>query len=174
MLEGPNLYFPRAAIKLTLDIGTLAQASDQTAARFATRIGLKNARPGVPESGFRQRFAVRAVGRLVRAIASESGTSRLAVRVRPTSDPQRIVVAFPWVHRERAQAMGEAVADVLDAVPGADMERAVSAAAERVAAVGPRDRHQRQDHHVTDDRPPRAHGRQGRRLVEHRRDLRRR
>ena len=136
VLEGPNLYFPRAAIKLTLDIGTLAEASDQTAARFAKRIGLPNARPGRAESGFRQRFAVRAVGRLVRAIAAESGTSRLAVRVRPTSDPQRIVVAFPWVHRERAQVMGQAVADVLDALPGADVDAAVSAAAERVASAG--------------------------------------
>ncbi len=136
VLEGPNLYFPRAAIKLTLDIGTLSEASDQTAARFAKRIGLPNARPGRAESGFRQRFAVRAVGRLVRAIAAESGTSRLAVRVRPTSDPQRIVVAFPWVHRERAQVMGQAVADVLDALPGADVDAAVSAAAERVASAG--------------------------------------
>jgi cyanophycin synthetase len=136
VLEGPNLYFPRAAIKLTLDIGTLSSVSDQTAARLASRIGLKNARPGAAESGFRQRFAVRAVGRLVRAVASESGTSRLAVRVRPTSDPQRIVVAFPWVHRERAQVMGQAVADVLDALPGADVDQTVSEAAERVAAAG--------------------------------------
>jgi cyanophycin synthetase len=136
VLEGPNLYFPRAAIKLTLDISTLAAVSDEVAARFAKRIGLKNARPGAAESGFRQRFAVRAVARLVRAVAAESGTTRLAVRVRPTSDPHRIVVAFPWVHRERAQVMGKAVADVLDALPGADVEQAVGEAAERVAAAG--------------------------------------
>ncbi|MET1061243.1 MAG: Mur ligase, partial [Nocardioides sp.] len=70
VLEGPNLYFPRAAIKLTLDISPLAAASDETAARFARRIGLRNARPGAAESGFRQRFAARAVARLVRAVAS--------------------------------------------------------------------------------------------------------
>ena len=134
VLEGPNLYFPRAAIKLTLDLGSLASASIETAERFARRIGLRNARPGEPDTGFRQRFAARAVGRLVRAIASESGTSRLAVRVRPTSDPHRIVVAFPWSHRERAQAMGRAVAEVLDALPHGDVEGAVAAASERVAA----------------------------------------
>ena len=50
------------------------------------------------------------------------------MRVRPTSDQHRIVVAFPWRHRERAQEMGRAVADVLDAVPSADVEAAVSAA----------------------------------------------
>ena len=135
VLEGPNLYFPRAAIKLTLDLGSLASASTSTAERFAGRIGLRNARPGEPDTGFRQRFAARAVGRLVRAVATESGTSRLAVRVRPTSDPQRIVVAFPWGHRERAQVMGRAVADVLDALPQGDVETAVSEAAERVSAA---------------------------------------
>ena len=66
VLEGPNLYFPRAAIKLTLDIGGLAAVPEDTARRFAQRIGLRNARPGAPDSGFRQRFALRAVGRLVR------------------------------------------------------------------------------------------------------------
>lgn len=137
VLEGPNLYFPRAAIKLTLDVSSLAAASDATARRFATRIGLKNARPGSPESGFRQRFALRAVGRLVRAVAQEGGTSRLAVRVRPTSDQHQIVVAYPWAHRERAQEMGRAIGDVLDSLLSTDIEAAVGAAAERVAAAEP-------------------------------------
>jgi cyanophycin synthetase len=135
VLEGPNLYFPRAAIKLTLDISGLAAVPDDTARRFAQRIGLKNARPGPPDSGFRQRFALRAVGRLVRAIASESGATRLAVRVRPTSDPHQIVVAFPWRHRNRAQVMGTAIAGVLDAVPGGEIDAVVDDAAARVAAA---------------------------------------
>jgi cyanophycin synthetase len=133
VLEGPNLYFPRAAIKLTLDISGLAEVSTEKARRFATRIGLRNARPGEPGTGFRQRFAARAVARLVRAVAHESGTSRLAVRVRPTSDPHRLVVAYPWRHRVRAQEMGRAVAEVLDELPGADVEEAVGRAAKRVA-----------------------------------------
>ena len=79
----------------------------------------------------------------MRAIAQESGTSRLAVRVRPTSDQHHVVVAFPWAHRERAQAMGRAVAEVLDAVQEgapssvAEIEEAVSRAAEAVAASEP-------------------------------------
>jgi cyanophycin synthetase len=137
VLEGPNLYFPRAAIKLTLDISGLAVASEESARRFATRIGLRNARPGPADSGFRQRFALRAVGRLVRAIATEAGTSRLGVRVRPTSDPHRIVVAYPWAHRERAQVMGRAVAEVLDALPRGDVEETVGHAAERVRSAEP-------------------------------------
>src|SRR5688572_7918837 len=137
VLEGPNLYFPRAAIKLTVDVSGLAAVSTETARRFAGRIGLRNARPGEPETGFRQRFTARALARLVRAIASESGTSRLAVRVRPTSDPHRIVIAFPWRHRGRAQALGRAVAEVLDAVPGSDIDAAVSHAAAAVGAADP-------------------------------------
>jgi cyanophycin synthetase len=134
VLEGPNLYFPRAAIKLTVDITGLASAPTSTAERLARRIGLEAARPGEPDTGFRQRFALRAVARLVRAIAHESGTVRLAVRVRPTSDPHAVVVAYPWRHRDRAQEMGRAVADVLDAIPGEDVEDAVGHAAERVMA----------------------------------------
>jgi len=135
VLEGPNLYFPRAAVKLTLDVSTISDASDEAVLRFARRIGLRTTRPGAPGSGFRQRFALRAVERLVRAIASEAGTRRLAVRVRATSDPQVLVVAFPWRNRERARALGEAVAHALDALPTPDVESAVSAAAEEVAAV---------------------------------------
>ena len=135
ILEGPNLYFPRAAVKLTLDVSTISEAGDEAVMRFARRIGLRTTRPGAPGSGFRQRFALRAVERLVRAIASEAGTRRLAVRVRPTSDPQVLVVAFPWRNRERARALGEAVAHALDALPTPDVESAVSAAAEEVAAA---------------------------------------
>jgi cyanophycin synthetase len=135
VLEGPNLYFPRAAVKLTLDIGGLASAPTGTAERLARRIGLASARPGEPDTGFRQRFALRAVARLVREIAHESGTLRLAVRVRPTSDQHLIVVAYPWRHRARAEAMGRAVAEVLDAIPGEDVEEAVGHAADRVVAT---------------------------------------
>ena len=99
VLEGPNLYFPRAAIKLTLDITGLASAPTATAERLGRRIGLAGARPGEPDTGFRQRFALRAVARLVRAIAHESGTLRLAVRgpadQRPARRRGRLPVATP-------------------------------------------------------------------------------
>jgi len=137
VLEGPNLYFPRAAIKLTLDLTQLIDAPEDVALRFASRIGLRRARPGVPGSGFRQRFAARAIGRLVRQIAGEAGATRLAVRVRPTNDVHRIVVAYPWRNRTRAQALGRAVADVLDALPSPDLEDLVSTAAQAVSQAEP-------------------------------------
>ena len=140
VLEGPNLYFPRAAVKLTLDVSTITEAGEESVLRFARRIGLRTTRPGAPGSGFRQRFALRAVERLVRAIAAEAGTRRLAVRVRPTSNPDVVIVAFPWRNRGRAQALGQAVAHALDALPTPDVEEAVSAAAAEVAAAPRGDR----------------------------------
>ncbi len=139
VLEGPNLYFPRAAIKLTLDLTALIDAPEDQTMRFASSIGLKKARPGAPGSGFRQRFALRAVGRLVRHIAGEAGTTRLAVRMRPTHDVHRIVVAYPWRHRSRGQALGRAVVEVLDALPNGDVDELVAQAAAhlRESEAGP-------------------------------------
>ena len=134
VLEGPNLYFPTAAVKLTLDVTTLSEADPALVTRLAQRIGLRNVRPGEPGSGFRQRFVARAVARLVRQIAAEAGTSRLAVRVRPTNDPHRLVVAYPWRRRQRAEQLGRSVAGVLDALPSADVADLVSDAAQRVQA----------------------------------------
>ncbi|MGH3386189.1 MAG: Mur ligase family protein [Nocardioidaceae bacterium] len=142
VLDGPNLYFPRPAVKLTLDLSHLTGASEADVRRFAARIGLRNVRPGPRVSGFRQRFAARAVARLVRQVAAEAGTDRLAVRVRPTADRDRLVVAYPWRHRNRAEALGRGVADVLDALGTADIDELVGRAAERVRAAdlgaGPR------------------------------------
>jgi cyanophycin synthetase len=135
ILEGPNLYFPRAAVKLTLDLTALVEAPEDLAERLAERIGLRSGRPGAAGSGFRQRFAARAVGRLVRQVAREAGTSRLAVRVRPTSDVHRVVVAYPWRNRTRAETLGRAVADVLDGLGAARLAELVGAAAARVRAA---------------------------------------
>ena len=84
---------------------------------------MSRARPGPPATAFRQRFATRAVARLVRQIAGEAGTTRLAVRARPTSDLHRIVVAYPWWNQERAEALGRAVAWVLDGLSTTDFDR---------------------------------------------------
>jgi cyanophycin synthetase len=139
ILDGPNLYFPRAAVKLTLDLSGLINVPEAEALRLATRIGLRNVRPGEVGSGFRQRFAVRAVAGLVRQIAAEAGTQRLGVRVRPTADVDRVVVAYPWRRRGRAEALGRAVAAVLDSLPDGDVDALVSdeAAMMRLVDAGP-------------------------------------
>ncbi|MGI9155848.1 MAG: Mur ligase family protein [Marmoricola sp.] len=136
LLEGPNLYFPRAAVKLTLDVGALASASETDVRAFATALGMAGVRPGAPDGGFRQRAVMRLVERLVRRVAAGAGTTRLAVRVRPTRDQQQVVVAYPWRDRNRASALGEAVALVLD--EGVDrLPQAVQDVASTSSGPGP-------------------------------------
>ena len=132
VLEGPNLYFPRAAIKLTLDVTALAEAPEPEVRRLAERLGISSLRADAPMSGFRQRSLTRLVTRLVRRVAAESGTTRLGVRVRPTSQPERIVVAYPWRDRNRARALGEAVASVIDGLGRTDVATLVEDAARHV------------------------------------------
>ena len=190
VLEGPNLYFPRAAIKLTLDISGLAAASDETVRRFAAGSGCATPGRARPESGFRQRFALRAVERLVRAIATRG--RHLAARGPGAADLRRppgrrgLPVAQP---RPRRRRWARPSPTCSTRCPAPTSRRRSSAAAERVAArragrppdhdhpEGPGhrgDRHQRQDHDRPDDRPHRAHRRAARRLVQHRRHLHRR
>jgi cyanophycin synthetase len=135
VLEGPNLYFPRAAIKLTLDLGALSRAPEADLRRLAGALGIASIRAGVPLSGFRQRSLTRLVTKLVRRIAAESGTTRLGVRVRPTAQPERIVVAYPWRNRNRARALGEAVAAVIDGLGTEDVATLVQTAALKVSTV---------------------------------------
>jgi cyanophycin synthetase len=119
VLEGPNLYFPRAAVKLTLDLGGIVRD---------------------PGSALEQRRLVRTVSQIVRGIARAAGTTRLGLRVRPTSEPNRVVVAYPWRDRNRARALGEAVAEVVDALAGPEpprLDQLVAAAGERVATEPP-------------------------------------
>jgi cyanophycin synthetase len=119
VLEGPNLYFPRAAIKLTLDLGGIVREHG---------------------SSLEQRRLLREVARIVRAIARAAGTTRLGLRVRAAAEPDHVVVAYPWRDRNRARALGEAVVEVIDALAGpepADLGTLVAAAGEKVAAEPP-------------------------------------
>jgi cyanophycin synthetase len=132
ILDGPNLYFPRAAVALTLDLTRLVDLPVEDARTLADRMGVRDARPGPPGTGFRQRFAARAVARLVRQLATEAGTHRLPVRARPARDVHRLVVAYPWRHRSRAEALAHAVAEVLDTLPADDFDDLVKRVSARV------------------------------------------
>ncbi|ADB32767.1 Mur ligase middle domain protein [Kribbella flavida DSM 17836] len=133
VLDGANLYFSRAAVKLTLDLTALIDAPAPTAKAYASALGLGATRPGRIGSGFRQRFAIRVAGHVVRRIAREAGIGRIGVRVRPETDVHRLVIAFPWAHEQRARALGQAIVDVIDAF-GTDPEQLTAL----VAAVGER------------------------------------
>jgi cyanophycin synthetase len=135
VLDGANLYFPRPAVKLTLDLSALLALGEDQARAVAEQLGMPGARPGRPDTGLRQRFAAKVVARVVRRVAAEAGTTRLAVRSRPTADLHRLVVAFPWRRRGKAEALGRGVADVLDALTNGDIAGALSRAAGDVREV---------------------------------------
>jgi len=101
VLEGPNLYFARPAIKIIVDCPGYTSADERTLRAIGTRLGLRGVRPGAPDSEQRQRAVMRLVAQVVRRIASSSGTTRLGVRVRTGGSRDQVVVAFPWRWRGR-------------------------------------------------------------------------
>jgi cyanophycin synthetase len=116
VLEGPNIYFPRPAIKLTLSVPGWLDLPEDRAAALANRVGLSgSARQGPPRSGQRLRFTARAATHLARVLARATDT-RLALRARPGPEPDQIVVAFPWRRRAAAEALGKEVASLLGSV----------------------------------------------------------
>ncbi len=135
VLDGPNLYFPRAAIKLTFDIAGLSAAADDVVADWARSCGLTRLRSGLAGSSQRQRFAVRLLARLVRLVAASSGTTRLGLRVRPGNDPLEVVVAYPWRRHDRAVEVGRQVERVLAGREGDSVQELVAAAGAAVRAV---------------------------------------
>ena len=140
LLDGPNLYFPRPAAKVTLAIGPLLGLEVEEARRFATEVGLVRSRPGPADSAFRQRFAARAVAHLVRQLAIAGGVKRLAVRSRPGVSVDELVVAYPWRNSARAEVLADGLAAVLDAIGDgevADFGGVLDAAAERLAGTPP-------------------------------------
>ncbi len=106
VLDGPNLYFPRPAIKLTLAVPGWMRASEARVTEVATRLEVSGAAtPGAPGSQHRRRFVARIAAQLTRRQAVASGARRLAVKGTPGNGPDQIVVAFPWRRRAAAEAL---------------------------------------------------------------------
>jgi len=116
LLDGPNLYFPRPAAKVTLDLGELLGLEVAAARDLGVELGLGSTRPGAAGSVFRQRFAIRLVTQIVRRLASAGGATRLAVRTRTGQAVNGLVVAYPWRNAGRAEGLAYGLARVLDRV----------------------------------------------------------
>jgi cyanophycin synthetase len=116
LLDGPNLYFPRPAAKVTLDLTELLDLQVATARDLGAELGLGNTRPGAAGSVFRQRFAIRLVTQIVRRLGSAGGATRLAVRTRTGQTVNELVVAYPWRNAGRAEGLAYGLARVLDRV----------------------------------------------------------
>jgi cyanophycin synthetase len=138
VLEGPNLYFPRPAIKVVLDAAGYLSAREPALGAVGTRLGMRGFRAGAADSEQRQRAVMALVAQVVRRIAAGSGTTRLAVRVRTGGSRGEVVVAFPWRWHGRALALGQclgpALAGLLDPDEAAG-EGALGAAVAQVIAA---------------------------------------
>jgi len=138
VLDGPNLYFPRPAVKLTIAVAGWLEVPEERLASALERAGATG-RPGRPGSDQRRRTVARMAARLTWRLASASRV-RLAVRSRPGPEPDQVVVAFPWRRRGAAEALGREVAPLLHEVGGRrSVDRLLAEAAARVAEVDPGD-----------------------------------
>ncbi|MGZ8631019.1 MAG: Mur ligase family protein [Actinomycetota bacterium] len=139
VLDGPNVYFPRPALKLTLAVPGWLRATEPRLRRMAIDMELPGtARPGRSGTEQRRRFVARVGTHVVRAVARASSV-RLAVRGRAGPEPDRVVIAFPWRRRDSAEALAHEVAAVMHDLLGTRRSLAPLAAdaAERIAAVDP-------------------------------------
>jgi cyanophycin synthetase len=138
VLDGPNLYFPRPAVKLTIGVGGWLGVPEERLSAAMERAGVSG-RPGRAGSDQRRRTIARLAARLTSRLATASGV-RLAVRSRPGPEPHQVVVAFPWRRRGAAEALGHEVAPLLDSAGGRrSVDRLLAEAAGRVEAVEPGD-----------------------------------
>lgn len=147
VLDGPNLYFTRPAVKLTLGVPGWLDAPEQRLARLAARVRLPGAReeasppavrPGRPRSEHRRRFVARVGVHITREIAKATLT-RVAVRVRPGPERDEIVVAFPWRRRNAAEALAREVVRMFEVLLATrrTFEWLLRDAAARLEAVDP-------------------------------------
>jgi cyanophycin synthetase len=136
VLDGPNLYFPRPAIKLTLGVEGWLSMPEERVDSALSRSGVPG-RAGRSGSDQRRRTIARLAARLTGRLAAASGV-RLAVRGRPGPAASEVVIAFPWRRRRAAEALGREVAPLLDQAGGRrSIDRLVDEAAGRLAAVEP-------------------------------------
>ena len=136
VLDGPNLYFPRPAVKLTIAVGGWLDVPEERLETALERVGATG-RPGIAGSDQRRRTVARLAARVTWRLATASRV-RLAVRSRPGPERDQVVVAFPWRRRGAAEALGREVAPLLHEVGGRrSVDRLLAEAAERVAAAEP-------------------------------------
>jgi cyanophycin synthetase len=137
VLEGPNLYFPRPAVKLTLDVAGWLRVGDEKVAAVAGATGIRALDPGARGSEQRLRATARVAVQLTRRIAAAAGTGRLGVRGRTDPDLGRVIVVFPWRRRASAEALAGAVASAMAGVLRRSPERVIAELAGDVAIVDP-------------------------------------
>jgi cyanophycin synthetase len=140
ILDGPNVYFPRPAVKLTLFVPGWLRASAERLERLSRDIGLPEsaASAGGRGSEGRRRFTARVAASVTRRVAADAKI-RLAVRGRSGPEPDQVVVAYPWRRRGAAEALASEVAAIMADLlrTRRSFSRLAADAAERIRAVDP-------------------------------------
>jgi cyanophycin synthetase len=108
VLTGPNLYFARPAVKLTLDASGVLGAEPADVVGWQRALRVRNPTVGLPDSPARANAAAELAAAVVRRAAGTIAT-RVAAVARP-GDDHTVVAAFPFRHRGTAELFGEAVA----------------------------------------------------------------
>src|SRR5664279_4666773 len=108
VLTGPNLYFARPAVKLTLDASGVLGAEPADVVGWQRALRVRNPTVGLPDSPARANAAADLAAAVVRRAAGTIAT-RVAAVARP-GDDHTVVAAFPFRHRGTAELFGEAVA----------------------------------------------------------------
>jgi cyanophycin synthetase len=143
VLDGPNLYFARPAVKVSLRLPGYLALERRYASELAERCGLRSPRPGKPNTAQRQRFVMRLAAHVMRRVVAGVGPKRITVRTRPGGTVDDIVVAIPWRHRNWGRLAGEALAPVLEALLGdagthtESVDRTLADAAARIRGEEP-------------------------------------
>jgi cyanophycin synthetase len=143
VLDGPNLYFARPAVKISLSLPGYLALERRYAIELAERCGLRTPRPGKPNTEQRQRFVMRFAAHVMRRVVSGVGPRRITVRTRTGGSVDEIVVAIPWRHRHWGRLAGEALGPALATLLGEEgataesVDRVLAEAAARIRAEEP-------------------------------------
>jgi len=137
VLTGPNLYFPRPAVKLTLDATGVLGADPAQVVAWQRALRVREPTVGLPHSPARTVAAAELAAAVVRRAAGRLGT-RVAAVGRP-GDDDTIVVAYPFRHRATAELFGDSVARAFAGITrrGTDPEVALDRIPDELAGHDP-------------------------------------
>ncbi len=141
VLTGPNLYFPRPAVKLTLDASAVLDAdpavvvSWQRALRIhrSSLAAARNLTVGRTDSPARSEAAAELAAAVVRRAGAAIG--RRIPAVAGAADDRTVVVAFPFRRRGTAEHFGRAVAGAFDRITRGAVDPAEAIGDVRAAMV---------------------------------------
>ncbi len=137
VLTGPNLYFARPAVKLTLDASGVMAADPATVVGWQRALRVRNPAVGMADSAARSDAAAELAAAVVRRSGGAIRT-RIAAVAR-VGDDRTVVVAFPFRRRGTAEHFARAAAVAFDRITigGIDPAAAIAEVGRTMTGVDP-------------------------------------